>query len=82
MWLSNCRSVARGRRSPSIHVATRRLEVEVEPEAEDAEERLRDAVDEVAPALVHAAIVCEDRSMKQSKLDPVQTGDVEGALSG
>ncbi len=59
-----------------------RLEVEVEPEAEDAEERLRDAVDEVAPALVHAAIVCEDRSMKQSKLDPVQAGDVEGSLSG
>ena len=59
-----------------------RLEIEVEPEAEDAEERLRDAVDEVAPALVHAAIVCEDRSMKQSKLDPVQAGYVEGSLSG
>ena len=35
----------------------RRLQVELEAQAEHAEERLRDAVDEVPATLVHALIV-------------------------
>ena len=46
----------RGARQPVVvdPGRDRRLQVELEAQAEHAEERLRDAVDEVAPALVHA----------------------------
>jgi hypothetical protein len=54
-----------------------RLQVESEPEAEHAEIRLRDAVDEVAGGLVHAAIVWQDRDVA---VDPKERERVLGTI--